>query len=147
MHLIGNYLLDSSKNRNLLTIGENYVLVEMNFVSEPKKLYEIIFEIQTNGYNIILAHPERYNFLFSDLKKVFKLKDRGLKFQLNLLSICGFYGKTVLNNSEKLIKNKLFDFTGSDAHNIYHLKYFNNKSLVKNPEKITELMDANKIFI
>ena len=40
---------------------------------------------QLNDYIPVLAHPERYGFLFSNFDEYFKLKKVGCKFQLNLL--------------------------------------------------------------
>lgn len=91
------YLLDPSliykaKEKTLLTLKNNYVLVEMSFFSAPNMLHEILFEIQINGYKPILAHPERYRFLFNDINNYYKLKNLGCSFQINLFSLTGYYG-------------------------------------------------------
>ena len=85
-YMIDGSLLKRIKEKSLLTIKENYVLVEMSFISPPIKLYEIIFRLQLNNYIPVLAHPERYSFLFDNFNEYYKLKKVGCKFQINLLS-------------------------------------------------------------
>ena len=82
MSAAAEYYLDENleekiKNKELLTIGENYVLFELPFMSEPPNLASTIFDLQTNGYKPILAHPERYGFWYQDFEKYRELKDKG----------------------------------------------------------------------
>ena len=89
-YMIDGSLLKRIEERSLLTLKDNYVLVEMSFISHPNDLYEILFNIVVNEYIPVLAHPERYRFLFNNFNEYYKLKDVGCKFQLNLLSTTGF---------------------------------------------------------
>lgn len=45
-----------------------------------------------------------------------ELHNEGVKFQLNLPSICGAYGSTVKKRAQWLLKNNLYDAIGSDTH-------------------------------
>ena len=61
------YMMDEQfsvllEQNDLLTLKDNFVLVEMSYFSPPMNLYDILFEIQLKGYKPILAHPERYGF-------------------------------------------------------------------------------------
>src|SRR5581483_8114401 len=47
-------------NIPLLTIHDNWVLVEFSFVTTPLNFKEKLFNMQVKGYQPILAHPERY---------------------------------------------------------------------------------------
>ena len=66
----------------LLTFGENYILVECSFFEPPLNFLDIIFKLQLNGYKVILAHPERYHFF--SIEYLENLVDRGVLLQLNL---------------------------------------------------------------
>ena len=102
-----------------LTFGSKYLLIEFPFIEKPKDIDEIIFQLQLSGYNIVLAHPERYLYYTNnDLKKFIK---KGVLLQLNLLSITGYYSKKVRNNAEKLINENMISFAGSDCHNMHHV--------------------------
>jgi protein-tyrosine phosphatase len=109
-------------NEPLLTFGNNYVLFETNFMTEPLNLREFIFLASTRGYRLILAHPERYLFLQNDFSKAEDLLSRGLLFQVNISSLSGYYSKAAQATAQKLIDNKWIHFIGSDCHNIQHIQ-------------------------
>lgn len=104
----------------LLTLPENRVLVEMSTLSAPPNLFNDLFRLQTKGYQPVLAHPERYVFLKSDFRQYSRLKDYGCEFQLNILSLTGYYGKPVRETALKLLKNNMVNFLGTDMHHERH---------------------------
>ncbi|KGL64342.1 tyrosine-protein phosphatase [Polaribacter sp. Hel1_85] len=132
---------------DILTLKDNFVLVEMSYFSAPINIYDILFEIQLKGYKPILAHPERYNFYHNDINHYHKLKKAGCLFQLNLLSLTEQYGKGVQKISEKLLKENFYDFVGTDTHHHNHLDLLKKISTKKNLEKINHLLDNNKKFL
>jgi len=101
-----------------LTFGSKYILIEFPFIDNPKNIDEIIFQLQLSGYNVVLAHPERY--MYFDLKDYKKFTDKGVFLQLNLLSITGYYSPEIKEKSKQLIENDLVSFVGTDCHNIRH---------------------------
>jgi tyrosine-protein phosphatase YwqE len=116
------YLMDDGfealiKEDKLLTFGSKYVLVEFSYFSIHPAYKEYFFELQINGYQVILAHPERYSFWYRDLGKFADLKDRGIFFQMNVGSITGYYSPDVRKFAEKLVDADMIDFVGSDMHN------------------------------
>ena len=146
------YLLDESvitkaKNKELLTLKNNFVLVEFSYLNPPIQLYDFLYQLQLTGYHVVLAHPERYSYFHSNKKEYQKLKKAGCLFQLNLLSTVGYYGKDVAETAKYLLKKDLYDFTGSDIHHKNHIKAFQNKIIVTNGEKITEVMKKNSFFL
>src|ERR1043165_8509092 len=101
LHAAAEYFIDEHfesdlKNKvPLLTISGNMVLVEFSLVSAPLDLQQVLFEMQVQNYQPVIAHPERYVYL-SNRKEIFdELKKAGCYFQLNLLSLTGYYGKPV----------------------------------------------------
>ena len=143
-YMIDNSLIKKAKNKELLCLKDNYILVEMSFISKPIGLYEILYEIKVNGYIPILAHPERYLFLTMD--NIYKIKNFGCLFQANLLSATGYYGKSVRVNLDRLLKRELIDFVGSDIHNIKHIAAFENKVISNEVLKLREVIDKNNQF-
>lgn len=145
------YMMDAEfkelfTNERLLTLKENYVLVEMSYLSPPIQLYEIIYELQTNGYQPILAHPERYNFYHHSMNEYKKLKHVGCLFQLNMLSATGYYGENVAKVANALLKEGLIDFIGSDVHHTRHLEAMHKKIVLKNYEYLTPIFQNNTFF-
>ncbi len=105
----------------LLTIKDNLVLVEFSMITAPFDLRDILFSLQMQNYQPVIAHPERYIYLRN--KKTFfdELKEAGCLFQLNLLSLVGHYGTSVQELAEYLIKKEAYDFAGTDLHSVRQL--------------------------
>lgn len=99
----------------LLTLPGQRVLVEMSTRQPYPDLHRILFELQMKGYQPILAHPERYAY-YRSLEDYENLKTMGCSLQVNLLSLCGYYGKSVLAAAQTLSANGLIDFLGTDLH-------------------------------
>jgi protein-tyrosine phosphatase len=120
MEAAAEYYLDEELIRRtespeqLLTFGQRYLLFETNFISEPLHLKEFIFKATSSGYKPVLAHPERYQYM--TLKKAEDLRDRGVLFQVNSLSLIGYYSLPVQRIAYKLIDQGWVDFLGSDCH-------------------------------
>ena len=121
-YLDENLLDKLSKQKKLLTFGKNYLLFETSFYNKPAFLEEAVFIMNTQGYQPILAHPERYSYLQSDQKLLEKLKNMNLLFQMNILSLTGFYSNEVKKFVVKLLKENLIDFVGTDCHNVLQAK-------------------------
>ncbi len=129
------------EQKSVLTFGEKYVLFEFSFNNEPHKLQETIFALQINGYTPVLAHPERYMYYFKDFSPLEKLHERGVLFQLNLLSLIGFYSDSVCKQAQSLVNAGLCDFLGSDAHNMQHVEALKNGTI---PQSVFDkLMQLN----
>ena len=105
-----------------LTFGENYILVELSFIEEPRNLLDIIFKLQLEGYKVVLAHPERY--MYQRMEDYKELKNRGVLLQINLLSLIGYYSQQVQKKTEKLIEENLVSFAGTDCHNMHHAQLY-----------------------
>ncbi|WP_242920870.1 tyrosine-protein phosphatase [Pontibacter liquoris] len=116
-------LLDKlEKGEELLTFGDNYLLFETSFLNEPMNLREAIFQMQANGYQPVLAHPERYTYFYGKYEELAGLHDLGVLFQLNLNSLTGYYSPGAREVAERLIDEGLVDFLGSDTHSLRHIE-------------------------
>ena len=51
-----------------------------------------------------------------------------------MLSTVGYYGKPVADTAQKLLKNKMIDFTGSDIHHKNHVHAFYKEMKIKESE-------------
>ncbi len=100
----------------ILHFGPNYVLVESSFLNKPIYFEACIFELQSRGYQPVLAHPERYRFLEGELEWLLQLKEMGILFQVTISSFVGFYGTIPQKIAISLYERRLIDFLGSDLH-------------------------------
>ncbi len=126
LHAAAEYYLDADfdekiENKELLTFGDNYVLFEMPFVSEPSILSSSIFKMQTAGYRPVMAHVERYPFWHHDWSKYTSLYDRDVVLQVNMGSLTGAYGPEVKKIAERLVDEDMVGIIGSDCHHINHV--------------------------
>jgi len=107
---------------DLLTFGDNQVLVEMSFFAEPPNLEEQFFQLRTKGYQPVLAHPERYLYLASEPGRFQRFREMGVQLQLNALSLIGHYGPEVKRLARQLLQQRQYSFLGSDLHHQAHLE-------------------------
>jgi len=121
------YMIDGDFEitNDLMALPNKYLLIEMSYLSESPNIEQIVFELQVNGYKVVLAHPERYNFYHKTLDKYERLNDIGCLFQLNLLSLTGYYGNSVKQATDYLISKRLYRFAGSDLHHEKHMRVLN----------------------
>lgn len=128
LHLAAENMLDGLfeerlEKNDLLPLGENgdHLLVETSCFSPPMDLYGILERIKAKGYHPVLAHPERYGYMEKEDYR--RIKDMGVKLQLNLFSLVGTYGRSVQRKAEWLLKNNMIAYRGSDIH---HAETFHN---------------------
>jgi protein-tyrosine phosphatase len=117
-HYFDETFEDRIDNGRLMTMGDNYVLFEFSFISKPPNVIPIIQKLKEHGYKPILAHPERYPYM--DIEQFRALREWGLSFQLNTISLTGYYGKDAKKLAETLVDLQMVDFISSDMHHLKH---------------------------
>ena len=139
-NMLDNIFDERLKSGDLLPIGDerDHLLVETSYYTPPFAMEEMMENARKKGYNIILAHPERYRYM--EHKDYEKLKEQGVKFQINILSLTGAYGEQAQKKAEWLVNKSYFDFLGTDTHSLesfsQHISNKNlNKSLVSKLKK------------
>ncbi len=108
----------------LMTMGDNYVLFEFSFISQPPNVLAVIQKMREMGYKPIVAHPERYTYM--DIEQLKGLREWGCCLQLNTISLTGYYGKETKKIAEKLVEGQLVDFISSDMHHPKHAEALKN---------------------
>ncbi|MFT7343929.1 MAG: protein-tyrosine phosphatase [Lentimonas sp.] len=135
--------LEKIKQNDILSFGNHFVLLEYSFGQPPMGEEEMYFELQMKEYVPILAHFERYTYYHGSVSVAEKLRDRGVKIQLNLGSLCGHYGPQVQRQAELLIKEKQVDFVGTDCHRIENLEQLEVNSKHQNFHSLSNLSLRN----
>lgn len=133
------FLEKIKSGEELLTFGPNHVLVETGFINRPQMLLETFFQLEMAGYKPIFAHPERYQYLIGDKKLLEDLIDRQVCFQMNLLSLTGFYSKQVKDFAEMLLEKNVVKFFGTDCHNPRYLDMLETLPRSKSFAKIQDM--------
>jgi protein-tyrosine phosphatase len=120
-YMIDQQFIDLMSKREFTYLKDKLLLTELSYFQKPASLVDTIFDLKMQGINPILAHPERYRYMSMDLEEFKSLKEKGMLFQLNLLSISGYYGKDAFAKAKLLLENDMYDFVGTDAHRSSHL--------------------------
>ena len=126
---LGHKLADGTE---MLTFGgdKRYLLFETSYMNEPLNLFEIIFELKAQGYRPVLAHPERYTYLYGRFGEIEKLRhDHGVLLQVNLNSLAGYYSPAAKKVAEQLVDGGLVDFVGTDTHHLRHTETLLRRTL------------------
>lgn len=133
---IGELTLEMLQNGTAKALPGNHILIENPWLQEPYRLDEFLYNLQTK-YDLkpILAHPERYPYYQANPQKYKYLHDRGVLFQINLLSLAGYYDRNCRRTAEALLESGLTDFVGSDIHRPEHIdiisKYIHSSAYLK----------------
>lgn len=106
----------------LLTFGNNFLLFEISYINYPENFKDIVFQIQTQGYTPVLAHPERYPFWYGSFNEYYNIRNMGMLIQINVNSLGGYYGPQAKAIAEKLVDNNMVDLIGTDTHNKGHIE-------------------------
>lgn len=151
---LGNevYLTDNIpeliKKGQIMTLNNTkYVLIEFSLNFQNPNLKNILHNIILAGYIPIIAHPERYTYLDSKMTLIYELKELGVLFQGNYLSLFDKYGRKARKNLQKMLKNDIISFIGSDIHHkceLYEDKIYKKlRKYVKKDDKVKDLLYNN----
>lgn len=144
LHAAAEYFLDEhvedllKRKEPLLTISGKKVLTEFSMAFPSMNIKDILFDMQMQGYQPIIAHPERYIYLQQNKAFYQELKDIGCLFQLNILALGGYYGRSVKDLAEYLLSNGFYDLLGTDLHTFHHLDELQHAEMTATLKKVIE---------
>lgn len=139
----GEYRIDTAfkarlDNPRFLKVGGKYVLVEFSLHQQMMGSDELIFDMQMKGYEVILAHPERYPYMNVNGMRLEQLKNQGVYFQINSLSLGGFYGDGAKHRAFEMLERGWVEFMGTDTHNTMYAQALRDLTHNRKVEKIME---------
>ncbi|NSB16563.1 tyrosine-protein phosphatase [Clostridium beijerinckii] len=104
---------------NIGTLNDSrYMLVEFPMRKFDESIFDTLYELQVRNIVPVIAHPERYIPIIEDPKNINKFINEGYLFQVNAGSIDGRFGEKIQKTANILLDNGIYNFIGSDAHNI-----------------------------
>ncbi len=121
------------KDGKLLTLNNtNRILLEFSFTREPEDVLDVIYNFSVNGYEVIIAHVERYEWMTLD--KVKDLRKEGALIQINSNSYLGLTTWKEKRFTKKLLKLGLVDYVASDTHSFRPSTLDKSFKKIKNPD-------------
>ncbi|MBR6292722.1 MAG: hypothetical protein IKR33_07960 [Bacteroidales bacterium] len=144
----GEYRIDTGfakrlENPRFLLVGGKYVLVEFSLHQQMMGCDEMIFDMQMKGYEVILAHPERYPYLNVQGTRMEQLKNQGVYFQINALSLGGFYGEEAKHKAYEMLDAGWVEFMGTDTHNTMYAQALTELS---NDRKVMKVLEKHEFL-
>ena len=121
LRLSSEYMLDAlfpdRLQTGLLPLGDKrHLLVETSYMFSPPDLDSMLLDICKAGYTPVIAHPERYGYMSAADHQA--LKEKGYAFQLNLMSLSGYYGTHARRVGEQLLEAGSYNYIGTDLHHL-----------------------------
>ena len=118
--LINQHTAEALYKEQLLTLNDtDYILLETRLNNLPSYFENLIHDIRAMGYQIIIAHPERYTYIQKDYQKLYRwVEEFELKLMLNSSSILGKHGSKTQETAETLLELGLAQLMASDTHQI-----------------------------
>ena len=127
--------------------GGKYLLIELPMTGEFPGYEDIFIDLMKAGYQVMLAHPERYHAMQDDYDKLTELYNIGVLFQSNIGSILGQYGKHAKKTMQKLANDRLIFSLGTDIHHCKGDGYIGaaKKKLMKyyDEQELKQIMEDN----
>ena len=128
------------------TINDSrYMLIEFPIHKLNKNIINVVYELQIRDIVPIIAHPERYKALIAKPSRINRFINEGYLFQMNAGSLEGKFGADVKKTAKIFLNNGIYNFIGSDAHNIKNRNTgLSNAMTILNKNK--RIKDMGKIF-
>lgn len=126
-------------------IKGKWILIENAWDTPYDRMDDVIERLKQEGYKVILAHPERYRYYAERPGEFYySLRERGVYFQCNLLSLAGAYGKMEKEVAHWMLKKGFIQFLGSDIHNSRHLecveRYLKSNEYSENYDRLSDII-------
>ena len=106
--------------------GSNEFLLELSTratVVEFKQYERTIYELQCQGLQVIVAHPERYRLIQKDPLRAADLVEMGCLLQASADFMKGGRFGREKRPAQRLFSERLYTYIASDAHCVKHYDY------------------------
>ncbi|MFS0788390.1 CpsB/CapC family capsule biosynthesis tyrosine phosphatase [Shouchella sp. 1P09AA] len=117
IRLYGDIQSDLASGASLSLGNSKYVLVEFPSNDIPVYANRLFYDLGSQGYIPVIAHPERNKVIMDSPNKLYELIKNGALAQLTSSSLTGYFGKDIQKLSEELMEASLVHVIASDVHN------------------------------
>ncbi|OGQ85298.1 MAG: hypothetical protein A2289_10850 [Deltaproteobacteria bacterium RIFOXYA12_FULL_58_15] len=116
-HYLGVELMQRMAAGELITIGgkSKWLLLELPW-GAVVDVEAVLFRVQTRGYRVLLAHPERSMSL--DLEVIERMVTRGVRMQAEIGSFVGVYGDEERQRARSMLQCGLVHVLATDLHSV-----------------------------
>lgn len=105
------------KKKELLSLNHTkYFLVEFPFDESTENVLRRLESLKNIGYQIVLAHPERYLFIQKDEELAYYLAEELCILQVNARSVLGDFGESCRRLSCQMLEDGIVSVIATDTH-------------------------------
>ena len=131
-HFGDDYLMTLLEKEQVLPLFDRYVLVETSMRTEEPHFTQVLQAMIDRHWWPVLAHPERYRPWQKRPEQYAKLREMGVIFQVNLLSLGGQYGPVEQALAAQMIRQGWIGAVGTDLHRASQYPYL--EKAARSPE-------------
>jgi protein-tyrosine phosphatase len=128
--------------------GTGCVLVEVPFAGGPDVLFQVAEHIESDGFQPVIAHPERTETVLDDAGVAAELAARGWALQVNGTSLLGLHGPGPEELAWRFLENGQASIVASDGHRATrppHLDEAYATALTRLGEDATSFFDGSAL--
>ncbi len=115
--LVNEELLRYAEHHPLPSLnGGGYILVEFRFDISAALAEKSLERLRHLGWKLVLAHPERYDFLRRDPARARSFFRSGVVLQVNKGSLSGQFGRLASRAADQMLREGIAGAVASDAH-------------------------------
>lgn len=122
-HFADDHLMVLLEEESLLPLFDRYVLIETSMRAEQPYFATVVRALLDKGWQPVLAHPERYRPWHDKPERYVEMREMGVIFQINLLSLGGQYGPVEKRIAGQLIRQGWAGAAGTDLHRANQYPY------------------------
>lgn len=113
----GQDVVEKLQKGEILTMNKReQILVEFSPSESYQYIKQGLQQLQMSGYEVILAHAERYQCLLDEFENIEHIWNMGVNIQVNAGSITGQSGTPTRRFVKKLLSEQMVFAVASDAH-------------------------------
>ncbi len=132
--------------------GGPWVLLELPGAVPPPGIDDYLWHFNQRGYKVVLAHPERYDYVQRDPARLYSWVGMGVAVQITASSLLGRLGPETAALCRLLLEHRLVHFVASDSHGTRSRRPLLGKALQAAAEIVGEadarrLVDAHPLSV
>lgn len=142
-HYIDELIVATCEKKEVVTYGaeNNWLLIELPYQGMPPDMFGTLNRIRRAGYNLLLAHLERFPYVVEHPELVERMVDSGYAIQINLGSLAGAYHRKHKKYARWLLENDFVHVAAGDCHRWKDVK----KCVIKGLYKLERLAGEDAV--
>ncbi|MBN4077369.1 hypothetical protein JYT19_00490 [Sulfobacillus acidophilus] len=116
-HYLDELTIDTCEKKMMVPYtNTSWILLELPYRYAPPNMLKTLYNIRRFGYRLLLAHIERFDYVYENEQMLENFVNAGYAIQVNLGSLAGAYNRKQRKAAEKLVLDGWASVAASDCH-------------------------------